>query len=94
MTYLVATIKIGDEVVCINRHQPLRVPPGTYMMPVMGRSDGTMDSSRTKKSRGWPRSFRATTGVRGFNLTGCKVRGWYKNFLMKMRGTLAIFIYR
>jgi len=100
VAYLVATIKLrGGAVICINRHQPLRVPPGTYMMPVVRiESDGTLDSSRTteieKIAAIIPRFL--TPRVRGFQFdfdARKSERGWYKNFLMKMRETLPADLY-
>lgn len=100
VAYLAATIKlVGGNVVCISRHQPLRVPQGTYMMAVIRiESDGVLDLSRQaeieKISTLVPRFLKP--GVQGFQFdfdARKSERGWYKNFLMKMRQVLPADLY-
>ena len=100
VAYLAATIKIkNNNVICINRHQPLQVPPGTYMMPVMRiESDGTLSTSSDdviKRIANLVPHF-LKPSVRGFQFdfdARKSERGWYKLFLIQMRETLPTDIY-
>ncbi|CAN5654742.1 hypothetical protein BH10CYA1_BH10CYA1_15340 [soil metagenome] len=100
VAYLAATIKLrNDKVICINRHQPLRVPPGTYMMPVVRiESDGVLTESNehaiSEVAALVPRFLKPR--VRGFQFdfdARKSERGWYKKFLTRMRETLPSDIY-
>ncbi len=100
IAYLAATIKLkNDKVICINRHQPLQVPPGTYMMPVVRiESDGALSESNehaiSEIAALIPRFLNPR--VRGFQFdfdARKSERGWYKKFLTQMRATLPSDIY-
>lgn len=100
VAYLAATIKIKDsKVTCINRHQPLQVPPGTYMMPVVRiESDGALTESNEQSMNEVvfliPKFLNRR--VRGFQFdfdARKSERGWYKKFLIKAREQLPSEIY-
>ncbi len=95
VAYLASTIKIKNgRVLLINRHQPLRVPPETYMMPVVRiESDGRLniaDQAAIDKIAATALGL-LKPNVRGFQIdfdARQTERSWYKNLLIKMRQTL------
>ncbi len=100
VAYLAATMKIkNNKVTCINRHQPLQVPPGTYMMPVVRlESDGALiesnELSMSEIIALVPKYLNPR--VRGFQFdfdARKSERGWYKKFLIKARETLPQDVY-
>ncbi|MBS1956553.1 MAG: DUF3142 domain-containing protein [Cyanobacteria bacterium SZAS-4] len=101
VAYLAATIKVKkSKVTCINRHQPLQVPPGTYMMPVVRiESDGTLSESNNQSIISeivslLPRYLNPR--VRGFQFdfdARKSERVWYKKFLIQVREVLPQEIY-
>lgn len=95
VAYLAATVKIKhSKVICLNRHQPLQVPPGTYMMPVVRiESDGALtelDQQAINEVSAMLPKF-LNPRVRGFQFdfdARKSERAWYKQFLIKARETL------
>ncbi|HEY9682227.1 MAG TPA: DUF3142 domain-containing protein [Oculatellaceae cyanobacterium] len=95
IAYLAATIKVkNDRISCLNRHQPLRVPDGAYLMAVVRiESDGNLTETN---QAALDTIIMAVPHLLRPNLRGVQIdfdarkseRGWYKNFLIKLRETL------
>ncbi|MBI2811451.1 MAG: DUF3142 domain-containing protein [Candidatus Melainabacteria bacterium] len=100
VAYLAATIKLrNNKVICFNRRQPLQVPPGTYMMPVVRiESDGGLTESNqhaiSEITALVPRYL--NPAVRGFQFdfdARKSERSWYKRFLTQIRQALPSDLY-
>lgn len=95
IAYLAATIKSrNNRIICVNRHQPLQVPTGAYLMAVVRiESDGALNETSTAALETIiaivPHLLRANVRGVQFDFDARKSeRGWYKNFLIKVRESL------
>jgi hypothetical protein len=95
VAYLAATIRWKNQhLICVNRHQPLKVPPSSYLMAVVRiESDGSLNDSNGTQIQEIamlvPQFLKPGVRAVQFDFDARKSeRKWYQNYLTRMRAAL------
>jgi hypothetical protein len=100
VAYLAATLRWKNKrLICVNRHQPLKVPPSSYLMAVVRiESDGSLDESNGAQIQEiatmLPQFLKPGVLAIQFDFDARKSeRRWYQNFLTRIRAALPRVLY-